>query len=391
MRKDFIEANKSKFTTYSDWEDLGEKDSSGNTLLTPTLYSHWEDIFKVAKDMYKADNKTGFKYPLAVSAGCYDSFDSLNGGYNIALGDTGFYYTGTEMKWGFIQDDFKDYLTMINKWYKAGYFTPNFSESSNSLTVSTAEILGTKKVAPTALCFPDIANYLDSRISKAHDNGMENYELMGVPNPRQSKDQTLHLINTNGKLGMSAAITTKCSDEKAKEIVEWFDYLYSEEGSKLMNYGVEGETYTVNADGTKTFCDGIKNNPDKGFYEYASYGFPTINDTTKGDMFKSQRALDAVKAWQYKNDGAWNLKSTATLTGADATEYSDIITTAAVYISESIPQFIKGTKSLNEFASYVNTLKGEYKMTRAVELRGNSYVAYNNRTIPDTWKVSIGG
>ena len=278
---------------------------------------------------------------------------------------------------------------MINRWYNAGYFTPNFSASTNGLTSSTTEIIGNKAKAPTAMCFPEISSYIDSRVEKARENGYTTYDLMGVPNPRQSKDQTVHLIQTNGKLGMSAAITTKCSDEKAKEIVEWFDYLYSEEGIELMNYGVEGISYTMK-DGKREFCQGIKDNPDKGFYEWASYGFPTVADVTRTNMFRSDKALQAVEQWQWKNDGAWNLKTTSTLTSEEANEVNSIMSTALIYIGECLPKFIKGSMDINtEFESYLNTLIDTYKVEDAIKIRSDSYIKWLDRNIPDKWESSV--
>ena len=387
MRKDFIEENKDKFSTYSDWEDLGEKDSSGNTLLTPVLYSHWTDIFSVAKKLYRDTNGAeGFKYPFSVNAGCYDVLDTLTAGFDLALANAWYEDETGALRFGFIEEGFKDYYSLIHEWYEAGYITPNFAESSNSLTSSTTEILGTKKASPTAMCFPEIATYVDARIEKGQENGIEDYELMGVPNPRQTKDQTLHLYSFGGMTGMSAAITTKCSDEKAKEIVEWFDYLYTDEGIELMNYGVEGETYTKNADGTINFCDEIKNSPDKGLYEYASYNFPTISDITRNNMYKTQRALDIINIWKYKIDYTWEFSSATSFKASEGLEYSQIMTDATIYISECLPKFVRGTIPTSDFASYVQELKTKYNVDRAIEIRQAAHTAFAERVIPDDWK-----
>lgn len=49
------------------------------------------------------------------------------------------------------------------------------------------------------------------------------------------------------------AVTSACEDPAA--MVSWVDYLYSEEGCRLMQAGLEGEEYTVNADGTWDWID----------------------------------------------------------------------------------------------------------------------------------------
>ena len=49
------------------------------------------------------------------------------------------------------------------------------------------------------------------------------------------------------------AVNAKCSEEKIKAILTFIDYFYTEEGQTLAEYGVEGESYEVAADGTKQF------------------------------------------------------------------------------------------------------------------------------------------
>lgn len=55
--------------------------------------------------------------------------------------------------------------------------------------------------------------------------------------------------NTLGSIARGAfAITSACSNPAA--LVSWVDYLYSEEGSRLTQAGLEGVEYTMNSDGT---------------------------------------------------------------------------------------------------------------------------------------------
>jgi putative aldouronate transport system substrate-binding protein len=49
------------------------------------------------------------------------------------------------------------------------------------------------------------------------------------------------------------AINAKASEQTIEAILTFIDYFYSEEGQVLANYGVEGESFKVNADGSKSF------------------------------------------------------------------------------------------------------------------------------------------
>lgn len=49
------------------------------------------------------------------------------------------------------------------------------------------------------------------------------------------------------------AVNAQCSEEKIKTILTFIDYFYSEEGITLANYGVEGESFETESDGSRKF------------------------------------------------------------------------------------------------------------------------------------------
>ncbi|QUL53138.1 sugar ABC transporter substrate-binding protein [Paenibacillus tritici] len=78
-------------------------------------------------------------------------------------------------------------------------------------------------------------------------------------------------LNQSGITGWMISYITKDCKDPAKAI-QIFTYLLSEEGQKLMNYGVEGVTYKTNADGTVELMPEVKdlqlNNADKFKKDY---------------------------------------------------------------------------------------------------------------------------
>lgn len=64
-------------------------------------------------------------------------------------------------------------------------------------------------------------------------------------------------LNQSGITGWMITFITKKVEDPAKAI-QIFTYLLSEEGQMLMNYGIEGETYKKNADGTVSLLPAVK-------------------------------------------------------------------------------------------------------------------------------------
>ena len=48
--------------------------------------------------------------------------------------------------------------------------------------------------------------------------------------------------------------------------MRWIDYLFSEEGSYLMRYGIEGKTWTRDENGYPVYVDGILDRGRSGIY-----------------------------------------------------------------------------------------------------------------------------
>ena len=55
--------------------------------------------------------------------------------------------------------------------------------------------------------------------------------------------------------GAGWGISSQCKDPVT--VIKFMDYFFSEEGDELINWGIEGDTYTKNADGTKQFTDKV--------------------------------------------------------------------------------------------------------------------------------------
>ncbi|WP_338019670.1 sugar ABC transporter substrate-binding protein [Paenibacillus piscarius] len=95
-------------------------------------------------------------------------------------------------------------------------------------------------------------------------------EYMAVDGPQSTVGHE-PTLNQSGITGWMISYITKNCKDPAKAI-QIFTYLLSEEGQKLMNYGIEGVTYKTNADGTVELLPEVKdlqlNNADKFKKDY---------------------------------------------------------------------------------------------------------------------------
>ena len=129
----------------------------------------------------------------------------------------------------------------------------------------------------------------------------------------------------------------------------------------LFNFGIEGETYTME-NGEPVFTDVMLNNPDmapeaalfkykmdKGaFLRWGAYSNPTSLQNTE--------VMDAKISWT-ENTGDALILPPISLSTEESTEAAKILSAADVYRQEMVLKFIMGIEPLDKFDDYVEQLK----------------------------------
>ena len=163
------------------------------------------------------------------------------------------YYNGSEWVFGPIEDNFREMLKYLNGLYEAGYVDPEFATAdyNQGQTKATTNVGG---ICPT-LWAGSVANWNSAKTDENMEWGLaflpEN-EDYGTPWKWGSRQAGKSLSNTMG-------IYVSAATEYPEYVVAMIDYQYSDYMVNLMNWGIEGETYNVEDDGTKVFIDEIMN------------------------------------------------------------------------------------------------------------------------------------
>ena len=136
----------------------------------------------------------------------------------------------------------KEYFRWLNHMYNIGYLDPEFAtQSYDEYLVKIAEgrVLG--------LLDPSY-EYEDAEIS-LRSRDLEDRTYAGL-NITMDEGTTSTLLQTRQMAsGWGIGITTACEDPV--RAIQFLDYLCSEEGQILMNWGIEGENYYYDANGLR--------------------------------------------------------------------------------------------------------------------------------------------
>ena len=137
----------------------------------------------------------------------------------------------------------EEWIKYIKKLYDEGLMHPDSftlkSADVNAICKSGDDIVGIQYSSSTSR-YSELGTWNEWATIKPFN--VENYVLQ------------------NGISTKALAFTDKCDEETVKILLAWVDQLYTEEGGWLPRIGIEGETFTLNADGTyTTFDDNYEN------------------------------------------------------------------------------------------------------------------------------------
>ncbi|MCM1231697.1 MAG: extracellular solute-binding protein [Ruminococcus flavefaciens] len=155
--------------------------------------------------------------------------------------------------YGCMEQGYRDYLTVMNQWYREGLISR--AAVTGSTKWSSANIVGNISGA-----FYGLDNAWRVYLP-ALQEVEKNADLAAVPIPRADNGVSYGNINrlSSHIRDQVTVVTSKCKNPEAA--LKVIDYMYSEEGSALLTWGIEGETYETlpNGGGQGAFAGGAGN------------------------------------------------------------------------------------------------------------------------------------
>ncbi len=307
-------------------------------LEAPTTIEEWYDVLHA----FKAEK--GAEAPFLINAQGLHSDNAFIGAYGV---NAGLYQVDGKIQYGPIQDAYKDYLTEMKKWYDEGLLDPNFASNADHMAMFTTGRSG----AGTQ------GFWVFESWEAASDD--ENMSIVGLPYPSLEKGGEVHFRQNNSRMrGYHTSVTTVA--ENPERIVSMLDYLYTDEGFMLSNYGVEGDTYTIE-DGKPVYTDKMVKNEEGvpmniAFVKYAFSHGSFLRDWHREDALFSPVSIEACKIWQDSADADYMLPTGMSLTAKEGDDYAKLMSDIETYTNEKRMEFILGTTSLDEFDAYVDQI-----------------------------------
>lgn len=281
-----------------------------------------------------------------------------------------------KVKYGPMEDGYYEFLKLMNTWYEDGLLDKNIS-TVDAKSIDT-NMLNDRLGATAMGAAGGIGKWMNMK--KGQD---EEFELVGVPYPvlkegdkAQFGSRDWHYLQSH-----SYAVSKNCKNIELA--MRWLDYGYSEEGSKLYNFGIEGVSYENTENGptfTKTITEdsaGVATALMK--YAMGSYSGPFAQSTRVVEQMQanppSQR--EAVYTWA-DNDAAKHKYPLVSFTNEENSELKNMLSEINTYTAEMLYKFIVGAEPLDNFEKYAEQIQ-KFNIKRVLEIYQAAYDRYMNR------------
>lgn len=329
-------------------------------LEVPTTVSEWETVLTAFKE------KKGAYAPMSLGGdlGLYGQGFGISGG---TVFSSPWQNVDGKVVFSNTSDNMKAFLTVLADWYKKGLIDPDFMTKQSAFFADTAMVTtGQTGIFNSIYTLPDM-------FKGASED--KDFEVVAIKNPipdSGEEGRVGYVIPVIGGAGMAVS-----ADSKNKEIaMKWLDYMYSEEGALLANYGVENDTFTFNEQGKPVFTEKITKNPDgmamaqaMAFYTLPPSFLACYYDWTRELAGVSESSIHMMDVWkEQKTD--YNYPAQATMTNEENREFASLYTSnIQTYAAEKITQFITGVNDINtEWDNYVSTIK-DLGIDRCIEIK----------------------
>ena len=276
------------------------------------------------------------------------------------------------------KDDFVLGVKTLAKWYQEGLIDPE-------IFTRGAKSRDTLYAADQAGFTHDWPSTGDYNVKLADSvPGFNNVAIAPIKNQRGE------MIERTTRYPVAGwGISSQCKDPVT--LIKFFNFFFTEKGSDMINFGVEGVTYTKEADGRKVFTPLVMENEELTPLNYLraqgiQYRIGMIQNPEYEIAFSTEAAKEAAQYYESHpewfpqdlppyNNGALNLKYTP----EEETEYQNIMANIKPYVSQMFQEWILGTKDIEEsYDDFVKELKNR-KIDRAIEINQAAYETFLKR------------
>lgn len=311
-------------------------------LKVPATVEDWYTVLKAFKTNDMNGNGKADEIPfVANKLGNNQNYTRLFAGFGV--GNT-YYNDNGVVKYGPMQPAYKEALIYTKKLYDEGLLDPDsFTQDAKAMD---NKVLSDLAGAWWGNAGGHLVKYIDA---KKDD---KNFKPIGVSIPTSSFASKPYFLDTKySQPTLTASFAVTAKNKFPVETIKWFDYLYSQEGAFIVNFGKEGVSHTLDNNKNPVYTDDINKNPNFAYsvalFKHVPVNFPTLSDPRTFDLGQRPESLQAINTWSKEDDS--RVIQQVALDSALNQKIAAITQPINDYVEEMTVKFILGKEPMDNF------------------------------------------
>lgn len=337
----------------------------------PTTMDEYFDVLVALKEAYPDS------VPFSSRAGTWSLVWSPMANYLFGTG-AGMYFEPTINAWTYGQanESFKSMLDWYARLYAAGALDIDYATMNNQLWM---EGCNTGKI----LSFIEGNWGPDVFQRNLRNGGVENALYPEIPAPVNNVTGTARGMQYN-RIDLSGSLVVNADVKEPDRLLEVLDWMYSDEGTVISNWGTEGVTFEYDENGQPVYIESAvkeiqANNPDNYYFEMwgkiggGQNGFCVRPKNTV--CGRQLRTIGGEEQGELLNDPNYDPYSVAPSLTAEETETcADILNLAENYCNEFYDAIITGEKPVDEWDNVIAHLYDEIGIQKVIDIYNAAYL-----------------
>ncbi len=333
-----------------------------------------DELYNVLKAFKTQDpNGNGKADEIPMSGVGFDNQEYGIGNLLNAFGSHfDFYLENDKVKYGILEDSYKEGLEFIAKLYAEDlididYLLNDRDKMDNKVLNDRVGFIYSLQPGKFYTSMKDstrkMAGVPHFAVNDSINNVFNKYYAMDV------KDTCLAISTAN---------------KNPSGTLRWIDNFFGGEGADIMNFGKEGLTYNM-VDGYPKLSDYILNNPDgKTLQETAGMNlgtyqsnFPALQDWRYYEQILTEWGKESIKTWSdsARIDG---ILPQLVFTEEETDQITRVMSEVETYVSEAVNKIVIGKLSVKDLDDVRKTIKG-MGIEKVVKIYNDAYARYKTR------------
>ena len=327
--------------------DLLEK----HNIETPDTFDELLDALAKLKEIYPDST------PWSMRSGTVKNIQKVAYMLGSGYGDNGIYYDydvdGGRYVFGPATKEFKNVLSYLNKAFTMGVLDPDYA-------VSTKQQWEEKLTSGKSFFFLDNSGFGLNYTNNLRKTDPEaKFQVLPILANQDGVRRAIFYATTF--TGEMYGISAKVKDPDT--VIKFIDWMYSEEGSNITNFGVEGETFELDENGQPQFIADyvvqFKDAQPAPYYAiYSDLGITKLNFSLWACNTMTQFQIEKLTGtWSDLYDEYWSIVGNdpayvepvmdPPLTTEEAERVKDILASLNTMLEQEYDKFIMGVKDIS--------------------------------------------